>query len=88
MGRHLPSARGRVGGRAYRLLQHLIGRHPHGQHQRPVAIVGIEPIVPRPQHHTRGGLNGFVPGAADLEVNAVLAFQGDLAVVQPPARYA
>ena len=86
MGRHLASARGRIFRGPNSLLQHLARRHAQGQAQGAVAIVRIEPIVPGSHRHGRGNLHGLVPRAADLEVNAVLAFERDLAVIQPPGR--
>ena len=52
-----------------------------GEAQRAVAIVGEEPVVAGLEHHAGGGLNGFVSGAGDLEIDFALALEKDLPVV-------
>ena len=81
---HLPTARvGVVRGRDRR-QQHLRRCHPEREAQRPVAVVGVEPVVPGledlPGHH----LYRLVPGARDLEEDLVLTLELDFLVVQPP----
>src|SRR5207249_7709196 len=44
-------------------------------------VVGVEPVVARPQEEPGRGEHRFVPGAADLEVDAVLALELDFLVV-------
>ena len=82
--RHLPPAGCRVGRRAHRLLQHFVRRDAERETQRAIAVIRIEPIVARAQHHARGHLHGLVARARNLEVDAVLALQRHFAVVQPP----
>ena len=84
MGRHLAAARSGVGGRADSLLQHLVGGDAESQAERAVAVIGKEPVVPGPQDHAGGHLDGLMSGGTDLKENAVLAFECDLAVIQPP----
>ncbi len=81
--RHLPPARGRIGGRAGGLLQHFVRRHAQRQAQGAVAVVRIDPILAGAQRHARGHLERFVPGAADLEEDPVLPLQRHFPVVQP-----
>src|ERR1035441_9102737 len=82
--RHLASATGGVRRRAHRLLQHLARRHPERETQSAVAIVRIEPIVRGAHRHPRRHLDRLMPGAGNLEVDAVLPLQRHFAVVQPP----
>ena len=72
MRRHLPAAGGVIVLRSYRLQKHLQRRNTQRQRQRAVAIIGIEPVVPRPHGHACGGLNGLMPGPADLKIDLVL----------------
>ncbi len=81
MTRHLPATRGRVVGCTDRLHQHLGGRHTQRKHERAVAVVGEEPVVPRAQVSRETEQQGLVAGAGDLEERAVLLPQRDLAVV-------
>ncbi len=78
---HLAAARGGVVLGPHGAQQHLLGRHAQLQHQRPVAVVAVEPVVGRLQGHAGRHQHGLVPGAADLEVDAVLALELDLLVV-------
>ena len=86
MRRHLAAAGCDIGARAHGRQQHLCRRDAQRQAQRAVAVIGIEPVLPAPESHARGGRDGFVARAADLEENAVLALQQDLAVVQAAGR--
>ncbi len=58
-------------------------RYAEHEAERAVAVVRINPVNPRPQEESHGGTNGFVPRAGNLEVDLVLAFQLNLAVVEP-----
>ena len=82
VGRHLAAAGRGIVGRAHRLLQHFVRRHAEREAERAVAVVGIEPVVAGPQSHAGGDLNGLMAGAADLEEDAVLTLERDLAIVQ------
>ncbi len=86
VGGHLAAAGSRVVRRAHGLQQHFEGRHAQGQAQRPVAIVGKNPIVAGAQTHARRHFDRFVAGPADLEKDAVLALERDLAIIQAPRR--
>ena len=79
--RHLPAAAGRIGRRAYRLQQHLGGRHAKGQHQRAIAIVGKEPVVAGTQRQCGANLQSLMTGGGNLEEDLLLPFEHDLAVV-------
>jgi len=79
---HLPSAGRRVRSRSYGLQQHFQRGNTERQAQRPIAVVGINPILPRTQRQSRGHLHGLMSSAADLKIDAILALQRDLAVVQ------
>jgi hypothetical protein len=81
--RHLPPARGRVGGGADPLQEHLARRHPELQAEGAVAVIGVEPVLARPQQQAGGGQHRLVAGAADLEVDPVLPLELDLLVVDP-----
>jgi hypothetical protein len=48
-----------------------------------IAVVGVEPILARPQDHARRHPHRLVARAADLEVDAVLPLELDLLVVDP-----
>src|SRR5712692_546488 len=52
--------------------------------QRAVAVIRINPVDSRAQEEPHHGANRFVPSAGDLEVDFVLAFELNLAVVEPP----
>src|SRR5439155_9718580 len=71
---------------SYGLLQHLVRRDAQSQAQGAVAIVRIEPIVAGSHRHRGSDLHGFVTRTADLKINAALAFERDLAVIQAPGR--
>ena len=70
-----------IGFGAHGLQQHFFGSHAERQAQGAVAIIGIKPVVPGPQSESGGGADGFMPGAADLEINPVLALEKNLPVV-------
>ena len=80
---HLAAARARVVLGSHRAEQHLERRHAELQQERAVAVVGEEPVVAGPQHEAGRGQHGLVAGAADLEVDPVLALELDLLVVEP-----
>ncbi len=82
MRRHLTAAGGDVGGGAHSLVKHLFRRDAQRQAQCTVPIVRVEPVAAGVQRQSRGCLNCFMAGAADLEENPVLPLQQDLAIVQ------
>ena len=84
--RHLAPARGRVVGRAHRGQQHLAGRHAQGQDQRPVAVVGEEPVAAGGQQRPRRDLDRFVARPADLEEALALLLELQLLVVEAPCQ--
>jgi len=84
--RHLASGRGRIVLGAHRAQQHVVGGDAEMQHQGPVAVVGVEPVVSRAQGQPRGDQDGLVPRAADLEEDLVLPLELDLLVVHPPGQ--
>ena len=53
MGGHLAAAGGRVSARADGLQQHFFRGDAQGQAEGAVAIIGIKPIVARPQERCR-----------------------------------
>ncbi len=79
---HLPAARGRVVLRADGLQQHLVRRDAEGEAERPVTVVGEEPVVAGPERARRRDEHRLVPGAADLEEDLALVLELDLLVVQ------
>ena len=81
--RHLPAARRRVVLRPDRGEQHFVGGHAERQAERPVAIVGIEPVVGGLELHAGGDQDGLVAGAADLEEDQALVLELDFLVVNP-----
>ncbi len=80
--RHLASARSGIVFRADALEEHLVRRHAERKAESAIAIVGIDPVVSGLESETGGDKNGFVAGAADLEVDFVLALELDFAVVE------
>lgn len=83
MGRHLPAARGWILSRADGLEQHLLRSYAERQTEGPIAVIRIDPVLPRPQNQRGGNLHGLVSGAANLEKNAILALERDLAIIEP-----
>ena len=81
---HLPAAGARVVLRPDRAQHHLVGRHAELEHQGPVAVVGVEPVVAGLEDQARRDEHRLVAGAADLEEDPVLALELDLLVVEPP----
>ena len=75
VGRHLTAAGVGVVGGAHRRQQLLGGRHTQAQTQRPVAIVGVEPVVGRAEYLRRGGQYGLVAGRGYLEKDLVLPLE-------------
>ena len=82
--RHLPARRGRVLGRADRLEEDLPGRDPEGEDERPVPVVGEEPVVAGPQRPGQAGEQRLMAGAGDLEEGPALLLEDDLPVVERP----
>ncbi len=82
MRRHLtPAGVGIVSG-AHGFQQLLVRRHAHGEAERAIAIVGIEPVVARAQHQAGSHQQRFMSGAGDLEENLLLPLEQDLAIVE------
>src|SRR5580700_5175317 len=79
---HLTSARGGIVLRADAFEKHFVSRHAERQAESAVAIVGIEPVVSGFENETGSDEYAFMAGAADLEVNFVLALELDFAVVE------
>src|ERR1700733_5249703 len=79
---HLTSARGGIVLRADSFEKHFVSRHAERQAESAIAIVGIEPVVSSLENETGGDEYAFMAGAADLEVNFVLALELDFAVVE------
>ena len=86
MRRHLPPAGIRIVLGSHRLKEHLERSDAQRQAERAVAIVGIYPIMARPENEPRSGQDAFMPRAADLEESFVLPFQLDFAVIDPPRK--
>src|SRR6266436_4122112 len=84
MGGHLAAAGGRVGSGSDGGEQHLGCSDAERQAQRAIAVIGVDPILFRTKGQRRGHLHSFMTGAADLEKDAVLSFEGDLPIVEPP----
>src|SRR5437764_15139562 len=84
MRRHLPAAGRWIAGSANGTEQVIFGSHAQHEAQRAVTIIRIKPVVTRPENKARGGLDGLVSSAADLEKDAVLTFEKYLAIVEPP----
>ena len=82
VGGHLPSPRARVVPGPEGAEQHLAGRHPELQEEGAVAVVGVEPVVARPQDEAGRDLHRLVAGSAALEEDPVLALELDLPVVE------
>jgi hypothetical protein len=82
VGGHLASAGRGVGGGADGLLQHFVRRDAEGEAEGAIAVVGVKPVVGGAEGHAGGDLDGLVAGAGDLEEDAVLALEDDLAVVE------
>ena len=55
--------------------KHFFRRDAQGETERAVAIVRETPVVAGAEDHARGGLDGFVARAGDLEVNQVCRFR-------------
>ena len=81
--RHLPPAAGRIVRRAHRLQQLLLNRVAQRKADRPVAIVGKEPVVSRTHRHARRNQQRLVSCARNLEEDLLLPLQHNLAVVGP-----
>ena len=84
VGGHLPATGVRVVGGSHPGKQHFRGRHAERQGERAVAVVGIEPVVRRPQRLACGHEHGFVTRARNLKKDLVLALELDLLVVDAP----
>jgi hypothetical protein len=82
--RHLAAARVGVVLGPHRGEEHLLCRHAQLQHERAVAVVRVEPIGGGAHGHAGGDEDGFVPRAADLEIDLVLPLELDFLVVDAP----
>ena len=82
MARHLATCGRRVVGGADRLQEDLPGRHAEREHQRPIPVVRVEPVVAGAEGPREAEPEGFVTGPGDLEVHAALLSECDLAVVE------
>src|SRR5260370_666159 len=86
VGGHLAAAGGRIRCGADGGEQHLGCGDAERQAQRAIAVIGVDPILAGTQGQRRGHLYSLVTGAADLKKDAVLAFEGDLPIVEPPGK--
>ena len=84
--RHLTPGRGGIVLRPDGLKEHLVGRDPDLQAEGAIAVVTVEPVVGGLDDHAGGGRDRLVPGAVDLEVDLVLAFELDFLVVDPAGK--
>ncbi len=84
MRRHLSAAGAGVVLRTNRCQERFQRRYAEHEAKRAVAIIRINPIDSRAQKEAHRGTNRFVPGAGNLEVDFVLAFELNLTVVEPP----
>src|SRR5690242_18202553 len=84
--RHLPSPRTRVLGGAYRLKEHVVGLYAQSKAQRPVAVVRVEPIVPRLEGQSGSDTDPLMPGARHLKKDLLLSFEQDFPVIDSPGR--
>ena len=84
MRRHLPAAGAGVVLRSHSRKKHFQGGYAEHKAKCAVAIIRINPVDPWAKEKSHRGANRFVPGAGNLEVDFVLAFQLNLAVVKPP----
>src|SRR5882762_9436836 len=83
MRRHLTAAGAGIVLRSHRGKKHFQGGYTEHEAKRAVAVIRINPVDSRAQEQPHRGTNRFVPGAGDLEVDFVLAFELNLAVVKP-----
>src|SRR6202521_2089480 len=83
MRRHLTAAGAGIVLRSHRRKKHFQGGYAEHEAERAVAVIRINPVDSWAQEQPHRRTNRFVPGAGDLEVDFVLAFQLDLAVVKP-----
>ena len=83
VGGHLAPAGVGIVGRADGGEELLGGGHAEAEAERPVAIVGVEPVVGRAEDLGGGRQHGLVAGARNLEEDLVLALELDLLVVDP-----
>ncbi len=81
MSGHLTPATGRVGGRAYRLQQHVVRADAQCQAKRAIAIVGKKPVVAGLESQRRAHLQGFMAGGRNLEKDFLLALEENFPVV-------
>ena len=80
---HLPPGRGGVLFGARGLEKHLVGGHAELEAAGPVAVIEKKPVVGGLRDHRGRRRDGFMAGAADLEVDLVLPLELDLLVVHP-----
>src|SRR3954470_2588657 len=84
MRRHLTAARRGIVRRADRLLKHLVRSDAECQAQGTVPILQEKPMVSRPPRQAGSALYRLVPRPADLEKDAILPLECDLAVIEAP----
>jgi len=78
---HLAATAHGVGSGTDGLEKHLFLGDAEGEGQSAIAIVEMEPVETGFAGHTGGDLDCFVASGRDLEVDLILAFEKDLAVV-------
>ncbi len=79
--RHLAAGGCRIVFRAHSGQQHLERRDAELQAQCAIAVVGIEPVVRRPERQRGGDEHRLMAGAADLEKDLALILELNLLVV-------
>ena len=84
MGGHLAATGAWVLGGADCLEKHLVGGGAQRQAKRAVTVIGIEPVVAGFQDKARSHADGLMASAGDLEIDLLLAFEQDLAVIHAP----
>lgn len=70
----------------HRAQEHIQRCHPHLKAERPVAIVGVQPIVSGLQVESRRDANRLVPHPADLEVGPVLSLELNFFIIHPAGK--
>ena len=86
MRRHLAAAASRIVLRSHARQKHIVNRHADLQAERPVAVVGIEPVIARHQVQRRRHADTLMARAVDLEECFVLALELNFFVVHAARR--
>jgi hypothetical protein len=81
---HLAAAGRGIIGRADGLLEHFMGSDAECEAKCAIAVIKVEGVVAGAESEAGRHLHGLMAGSADLKEDAVLAFEGDFAVVQAP----